>query len=173
VREIARRLPQTAYNWAYHRLQRRHGDWSRLPWVIQPVDQLPYMYLNRRQTADWAEEIQLQALEARLRAISTPDGRPVIETVLRARQLYSGARSHLLPDLVPRPYDAPIGEELVLDDGRVRRPPRHSSRDGEHDSDGFYIQVGPGIPAGEAGPELAIESLADYILGPAGIQIPA
>ncbi|HEY7270970.1 MAG TPA: hypothetical protein VH951_14190, partial [Dehalococcoidia bacterium] len=77
VREIARGLPQAAYNWAYRRMQRRHGDWSRLPWVIQPVDHLAYIYANRLGRPQAEVDADMAALGGRLRGITTPDGAPV------------------------------------------------------------------------------------------------
>ena len=170
VREIARKLPQRLYNWTYRHLQRSQGDWPRLPWVIQPVDQIAYFYSNLEAGDSEAREGLLNRLETDLLKIATPDGRPAIERVYRPKAHLQGSRAHLLPDLVPEPRTGVIGPELVFPGGAVHRPARHSSRDGEHQSDGFYLQVGPGIEGGSRGPTASGEDLAEMLCAPAGLH---
>ena len=113
----------------------------------------------------------MAALEAAIRGISTADSRPAMEHVLSLK-LGVNRPAHS-PAAGPRPaaQGRVLGRTLVLADGTIRHPPRHSSRDGEHDSDGFYLQAGPGIAPGSGGPELGIEHLALHLCAAAGIDL--
>ena len=173
VRLIARRLPQSAYNWTFYHLQNSRGRWSRLRSIVNPLDHLVYIHANLRDAADTAElkEAHLSWLRSQLEGITTPDGRPVIEGVFAPGQRYSGTRLHLLPDLIAVPWERPLGPDFVMADGTRRAAPRHSSRDGEHAAEGFYIRAGPGVEAGSEGETVPGERLARFLCEPAGLKL--
>jgi hypothetical protein len=75
--------------------------------------------------------------------------------------------------MVIRAYKRMMGPEVILPDGSRRPAPRHDSRDGQHESEGFYIQAGPGIPRGTTGPTVAGEDLAEFFCAPAAIDLKA
>jgi hypothetical protein len=171
ARTIARRLPQGLYNWTYYRLQNSRGVRPGAPWVIRPLDHVVFAYLRDRSLSPEARRAAIDALEKDFFSIRTPEGEPVVDKVFRAADELDGARARLLPDLIIRATQRAIGANLVLPDGTVHKVPRNASRDGEHHPEGFYIQVGPGIPAGSNGPEFRGQDLAPYLLAPAGIRL--
>jgi predicted AlkP superfamily phosphohydrolase/phosphomutase len=170
VRSIARKLPQPVYNWTYYRLQNNHGDWAGQEWVVHPLDYTVYFHTRPGHTpADAARSAaRLDWLESQLRGITTPDGKPVVQAVIRPHERYSGPRLALLPEMLATVERRTLGPELVLADGSRRFAPRHSSRDGEHRPEGFYIRLGPGVQAGE-GPAVAGQRLARFFCEPAGL----
>ena len=175
VRYVTKKLPRPVYDWAFYHLQNAGRDWSQVRSIIFPIDQLIYATANLSPPEDGAEakEAHIAWLRTQFEGMSTPDGQPVIERIVRPTELYGGPRLALLPDLVVRPADGPIGPIIVMADGRPRSVPRHSSRDGEHVREGFYVQVGPGISPGSEGPTVAGDRLAAFLCEPAGITLPA
>jgi len=167
VRYIARKLPQASYNWALFHLQNAGRDWSRLPSIINPLDNL--VYVNANLEGAEAKEAHLAWLRSQLEGMTTADGRPVAESFFEPAQTYKGARLALLPDLVVKPAQGPLGPDFIMADGARRSAPRRNSRDGEHVSDAFYVQVGPGIAAHSVGPEVRAEQLARFLCEPAGL----
>jgi len=174
VRSIARRLPQVLYNWAFYRLQNNRRDWKREQWVLTALDHLVYVYANRGRQARMPrlEGERRAAIIAEFEAVTTADGQPAMGGLFRPADVYKGPRVHLLPDFIVSPVRRQLGPDFVLADGTKRRFPRNSSRDGEHVSDGFYIQVGPGISRGEAAEDVPGERLAEIFLRPAGLAVP-
>jgi len=172
VRLITRTLPQGLYNWAYPHLQNTRCDWRRQPWIINPLDSIVYVHANQRPWDGDAAEFSegLDALASEFRGIKTFSGEDAVEAVIRPAEVYGGPRLALLPDLVVLPARRPLGPELILADGSRRRVRRHSSRDGEHLPEGFYIQVGRGISAGSRGRTVPGEELASLLCEPAGLH---
>jgi hypothetical protein len=173
VRLIARKLPQPAYNWTFRHLQNSRGRWSRLRSIVNPLDHVVYVHANLRGTAGTpeAKDAHLSWLRSQLEGIRTPDGLPVIEAVVAPSQRYAGPRLHVLPDLIAMPQHRPLGSDLLMADGTLRHAPRHSSREGEHTREGFYIRAGPGVGSEAAGETVAGERLARFLCGPAGLEL--
>lgn len=172
ARFIARRLPQSLYNWTYYRLRNSTGNWRDLDWVVSPLDGMTYLYANRPDESDGAvspEEIAW--VRSRLQGIKTLDGATILKALTRPADRYTGPRLDLLPDLVASAPRHDMGARLVLADGRVVQVPRNASRDGEHTGRGFYIQVGPGVEAGSSGAPTAGQDLARLFLSTAGIRL--
>jgi len=175
VRFVARSLPSQAYRWTYYHLQNARNDLARAKFVINPLDNLVYAHLGPR-AADGpltAKEALLADLQAEFQGIRTVDGSPIVEQAVRPGESLSGPRLGLLPGLIIKPIEQLIGPELIMANGARLQVPRHSSRDGEHTSEGFYIQTGPGVSAGSRGPTISGEQLAAFLLGPAGIPLAA
>ncbi len=173
VRTVARRLPQPLYNWTYQRLQNSRRNSIGAAWVPHPLDHLLFLYANTPLGAGDAEPSQEALAHAidELRGVRTATGQEVVETIVRARDSYQGARVHLLPDIIAKPYQREIGPELTLADGSRFRVPRNSSRDGDHVAEGFYLRSGPGIEAGREGPKIAGEDLARFLSASAGLDL--
>jgi predicted AlkP superfamily phosphohydrolase/phosphomutase len=154
-------------------------DWSKARFIALPPDCCVYLRLNlegreREGSVSPADAVSLlEATAARLRELRDPEGQPVLSEVsLTASLVGEGPRSQLLPDLVLR-ADRHVADRLHFPDGAEVRAPWRGWRDGDHRPEGFYIQVGPAVPAGSAGPPVPEEALGSYLGAPAGLQFRA
>jgi predicted AlkP superfamily phosphohydrolase/phosphomutase len=167
VRAIARRLPQRAYNWTFHHLQNARRERRQAGAVVNPLDDVIYVHADPS-PSDEPRQL-LDRLEAALWAITDASGRRLIDRIAHPSDLYTGPRLSLLPDIIAKPALQPVGPEVVMADGVRLRPPRRSSRNGEHTGKGFYFSYGPATPAGP-GPTVAGEHLAAFFCAPIGLE---
>jgi predicted AlkP superfamily phosphohydrolase/phosphomutase len=105
-----------------------------------------------------------------LEIVDLRTGSPLVERVLRTRELYDGPRCDALPDLLVVWNATPTGT-LAHGDGRnasVRASsPRIGTvegtnrwvRTGEHVPDGFFVLAGPGLPHGRREPSISLVDL--------------
>jgi predicted AlkP superfamily phosphohydrolase/phosphomutase len=120
-----------------------------------------------------AYEAACQELSARLLELENPEtGRPAVQWVRRARDLYEGPKLKDMPDLfVEWDHDSPIG---------ALRSPRigtvsgilSADRTGDHWKQGLLLARGPELRPGPAG-SLRTQDIAPTLLEMLGIPIPA
>ena len=172
VRTVARMLPQSLYNWAYYHLRNAGRDWSRLRYVVNPLDDIAYITINLSPgEGSEARQVYEEELLTRILGMTTPDGRTVVEKIVRPRDTFSGRRAEYLPDVVVLSVQWEIGPIIRMIDGAEHEAPRNSDRNGEHGADGFYIQMGPGIPSGAIGELITGDQLARHLCEPAGLTV--
>jgi predicted AlkP superfamily phosphohydrolase/phosphomutase len=105
---VANALPDRLTLELTARLELRGLDWSRTRAFAHPADNQGYVRLNlggreRAGIVDAGEiEDLVEEIDVGLRTFRDPDGAPAVESVVRADELYPGARAERLPDLVVR-----------------------------------------------------------------------
>ena len=156
--ELVRRvMPQPVAQ----RLRARFGAASRVDWSTTRVFSLPtdrnsYLRINLRGrepqgcVAPGAEyDALLNYLENEFRSLKNAEtGKPAVEDVFRAQQLYPGPRAHDLPDLtILWSSDSPIN---VLQSESLGRLENRSveQRSGNHRPEGFLLARGPAFRTG-------------------------
>jgi predicted AlkP superfamily phosphohydrolase/phosphomutase len=115
-------------------------DWPRTRAFSLPTDQHGWLRVNlqgreRRGTVSGGEYGSLcDRLEARLRALSTADGRPIVAEVLRTATDGRDAVGNPLPDMVVHWATAAHDDPSQVSNVNLT---------GQHGSDGFCVTVGP------------------------------
>lgn len=156
-RAVAAALPDRLALELTARLELRGIDFAATPAFAHPADNQGYIRLNRAGrerdgiVADAAAEELCERMEEGLRTFADPDGRPAVAAVVRPADLYPGARSERLPDLVVRWSERPA---TLLDRvrserfGEVRRAGAGSGRSGNHTAGDAWALVGTAGPGG-------------------------
>ncbi len=146
------------------RLRRRFGaasriDWSRTRVIHLPTDRNSYLRINLRgrepdgivEPGREYDEL-LAMLETEFRAlVNAETGKPAVEDVFKARQLFPGPRVDDLPDLIVLwSAEAPLNSVESPRLGRLTLRV-HEDRSGNHRAEGFILARGPAIrrPAGD------------------------
>ncbi len=111
-------------------------------------------------------------LERELLALVNPKtGRPAVLAVHRSSDHYRRAADDRMPDLfIEWERNAAIDAVESPRIGAVVTPYRHW-RTGDHKPDGLLIAVAAGVPAGAAGPALAIEDLGPTVAARLGVAL--
>lgn len=152
--KVARALPQAAALDLTARLELRGVDWSRTRAFAHPAENQGYVRLNLRGRerdgiVDPADvDALLDEIAEGIRSFVDLDGQPAVESVDRVADRFgSGARAHLLPDLVVRWTPRPAGAfEGVRSErfGTIRRHGVGSGRSGNHTEGDAWALVVPG-----------------------------
>jgi len=142
-------------------------DWSRTRAFALPIDHEGHIRINlagreaQGIVAPEDYEKTCRLIEDALRALTTVDGRPVVEDVLRPAQ---GTVPNALPDLVVLWHQAAFEAPVRIGDVETRQIRREET--GQHSPFGFCISTGPAAPAGDE--PLPAEHLHRLIMGALG-----
>ena len=140
-RAVANALPDPVALELTSRLELRGIDFETTPAFAHPADNQGYIRFNRTGrerdgiVGDAEADALAERIEAGLRSFADPDGQAAVESVVRPADLYPGARTDRLPDLVVRWSERPA---TLLDHvssdrfGRVSRAGAGSGRSGNH-----------------------------------------
>jgi predicted AlkP superfamily phosphohydrolase/phosphomutase len=132
-------------------------DWTRTPGFALRSDLFSFVRLNvagreRLGTLQAGSDTYRRYIEhvtrsfLDLRTVGTD--RPIIRDIAVAQEIFSGARQHLLPDLILRwTEEYPATELRSPRLGLIRAAP-DSGRTGEHRSGGFALVLGRGVKEG-------------------------
>jgi predicted AlkP superfamily phosphohydrolase/phosphomutase len=180
--EFVRRVAPPAVT---QRLRSKFGagalvNWSATRVFSLPTDRNTYLRVNLRGrepqgcVAPGSEYDALLAyLETELRALVNGEtGKPAVEDVFRAQELYPGPRAGDLPDLaVLWRSDSPIN---VLESQKVGRLENRGveQRSGNHRPEGFLLARGPAFRTGQAELRGDILQLAPTLLALHEVPIP-
>jgi predicted AlkP superfamily phosphohydrolase/phosphomutase len=127
---------------------------------------------GRLQPGTEADAFCRRLTEDLLAIIDERTGRPLISSVVRTSELYSGEHLRALPDLlVEWSDDAPLGSMTLgpPEAGRVRARSaaigivegvNDYARTGEHRAGGWLVAAGPGISAGNLGRAVSLLDVA-------------
>jgi predicted AlkP superfamily phosphohydrolase/phosphomutase len=152
-------------------------DWSKTRIVFTVPDGRLHVRLNLEGreaggiVARGEMDAELGRIERELLSARTESGEPIFSEMSRLSELFAGPRLDLLPDLVARIHQRPIGEVITMADGQRLRTPWRHGRDADHRPEGFYIQVGAGIAQAAEGPMVAGQDLARVACGLVGIDL--
>ena len=167
-RRIASALPRRLALELTARLELRGVDWATTEAFAHPADNQGYVRLNlggrERDGIVGPGEAEglLERIATGLGEFRRADGSPAVADVVRARELYPGAMSHRLPDLVVR-WAAGGGAEAGCERyGTVRRRGSGSGRSGNHTPGDAWALVAPadGAPADPARPPRLVDVAA-------------
>lgn len=101
--------------------------------------------------------------EALLELIDPNSGKPIVDEVIRTREIYEGQHADRLPDLlVMWNRDRPIRTAASRLTGVIHRPDS-GIRTGGHTADGLYIFAGPGVRAQQHAPAASIMDIAPTV----------
>jgi predicted AlkP superfamily phosphohydrolase/phosphomutase len=151
---VARSVPVQVRDWVVAREVTGGLDWSRTPGFALRADLFSFVRLNvagreRLGTLQAGSETYRRYVEhvrksfLGLRTVGTDQ--PIIRDIPVAREVYSGARQDLLPDLILRWTDKyPVTEVRSPELGLIRGAP-DSGRTGEHRPGGFALVLGRGL----------------------------
>lgn len=122
--------------------------------------------------------------ESLLQIIDERTGRPLVDRVIRTRDLYEGPHLDLLPDLlVEWSADVPTGSAIVSDGAAARvriSSPRigrleganRFGRTGGHRAGGWFVLAGPGIEAGRLEQGMTAFDVAPTMAALLGAEMP-
>jgi predicted AlkP superfamily phosphohydrolase/phosphomutase len=181
--ELVRRVTPQA---VAQRLRARFGaaarvDWSTTRVFSLPTDRNSYLRINLRGrepqgcVAPGSEyDALLDYIENEFRALKNGEtGKPAVEDVFRAQQLYPGPRAHDLPDLtILWSSDSPINVLQSESLGRLENPSAEE-RSGNHRPEGFLLARGPAFRTGRAELPGDILQIAPTVLALHEVPIPA
>jgi predicted AlkP superfamily phosphohydrolase/phosphomutase len=154
---VARAVPVQVRDWVVAREVTGGLDWSRTPGFALRADLFSFVRLNvagreRLGTLKAGSEPYQRYVEhvrksfSGLRTVGTD--RPIIRDIPTARDIFSGARQDLLPDLILRWTDEyPVTEVRSPELGLIKGAP-DSGRTGEHRANGFALVLGRGVKNG-------------------------
>ena len=123
-------------------------DWSRTSAFSLPTDHHGYMRVNLagRERLGLVPEHEYSALcdavEARLRGLTTPAGDDVVAEVVRPARTVHDARQSSLPDLIVHWSMAAYVDPLDVADPPGRTSPQGRWRSGQHTDTGFCVATG-------------------------------
>jgi len=154
---VARSVPVQVRDWVVEREVTGGLDWTRTPGFSLRADLFSFVRLNiagreRLGTLklgsdayhQYAEHIRRSFLGLRI----VGSDRPIIGDVIPTRELFTGARQHLLPDFILRwTNEYPVREVGSADLGVISATP-DSGRTGEHRPDGFALVLGRAVKDG-------------------------
>jgi predicted AlkP superfamily phosphohydrolase/phosphomutase len=152
-RAVAAGLPDRLALELTSRLELRGIDFARTPAFAHPADNQGYVRVNRtgRERDGIVGDAEADALIAEITAglceFRDPDGAPAVAAVERVADLYPGARSDWLPDLVVRWSERPATtlDHVVSERfGEVRRAGSGSGRSGNHTAGDAWAVLAPG-----------------------------
>jgi predicted AlkP superfamily phosphohydrolase/phosphomutase len=155
-------------------------NWSRTRAIALPTDRNSYVRINVRGrepqgTVEPGEDYEatLQMLEREFRALVNGEtGKPAVEEVFRAQELYAGPRAAELPDLVILwSSEAPIN---VLESPRLGRLEMRKTerRSGNHRPEGFLLAQGPAFKSGRVELQGDILQIPPTLLALHGVSCP-
>jgi predicted AlkP superfamily phosphohydrolase/phosphomutase len=158
-------------------LSRRHIDWSRTRAYAQGNFGQIFINLKGRQTHGCVEPADLRSVrrdvKAGLMELSHPEtGKPLVDQVYEAEELYHGPHAHRAPDLT-----------VVLNDWRFRTIGLHDftthkvispafGPTGDHRMEGVLIANGPGILPGSSPEGANLLDIAPTVLHLLGVTVP-
>ena len=149
---IARAAPIQLLDWVSDREVTGGVDWEKTPGFALRPDLHGYLRLNLagRERAGVLEpgserhRSYVETLEAAFRSLTTgEDRRPIVRDVLRIADVFPGARSALLPDLVVRWEKLPQSTRVQSEAYGTFSAEPDTGRCGEHRSRGFATLLGP------------------------------
>lgn len=115
----------------------------------------------------------LAELEAGLRTLRAPDGRPIAVRTFRRRDVYSGPHADLCPDLLVQFDDLRyLTSDLAGHDALITPIGALGADEGSHASAGFFAMAGPGVPALGRFAALNILDVAPTVLDLLGAPAP-
>ena len=136
------------------RLELRGMHWATTRAFAHPADNQGYVRLNLRGRerdgiVDPADAGSLcDEIAAGLATFSDPDGRPVVDEVIRVADLYPGERGDRLPDLAVRWTEGRASSDVAwlssASYGEVRRQGSGSGRSGNHTPGDAWAVLAPG-----------------------------
>ncbi len=165
-------------------------DWQRTRAFSEELTYAPAIWLNQRGreprgVVDPGERDEVcREIERAAAAVGGPDGRPLIERVIRREDLHSGPMAHLFPDLVlelrllggHRPVCLPSGGRtgpvVTRLKGRDLLGRKGRSLPGCHTPEGVLLVAGEGVEAGSR-IRAGLEDVAPVVAALAGVPAAA
>jgi predicted AlkP superfamily phosphohydrolase/phosphomutase len=154
---VARSVPVQVRDWVVEREVTGGLDWTRTPGFALRADLFSFVRLNiagreRLGTLHKGSDAHRRYVEHVRKSflgLRTVDAdRAIIRDIPRADEIFTGARQHLLPDLILRwTNEYPAHEVRSAELGVIRATP-DSGRTGEHRPDGFALVLGRAVKNG-------------------------
>jgi predicted AlkP superfamily phosphohydrolase/phosphomutase len=154
---VARSVPVQVRDWVVEREVTGGLDWTRTPGFALRADLFSFVRLNiagreRLGTLHKGSDAHRRYVEHVRKSflgLRTVDAdRAIIRDIPRADEIFTGARQHLLPDLILRwTNEYPAQEVRSAELGVIRAAP-DSGRTGEHRPDGFALVLGRAVKNG-------------------------
>jgi predicted AlkP superfamily phosphohydrolase/phosphomutase len=149
-------------------------DWSHTTAFSLPTDHHGYMRVNLagRERLGLVPEHEYpmlcDAVEARLRGLTTVAGDEVVADVVRPAPTSDEARRSPLPDLIVHWSMAAYVDPLDVGDGVGRTSPQGRHRSGNHSDTGFCVATGRAAEL--LSDAVAVEALARVLVGALGLD---
>jgi predicted AlkP superfamily phosphohydrolase/phosphomutase len=158
---IARAVPVEVRDWVVSRETTGGLDWSRVPGFALRSDLYSFLRLNLEgreregllQRDGEACRRYVEWMTAAFRSLRVAEtGAPIIRDVVKAQEIFPGARSDLLPDFILRWSDerptSRVSSPLL---GEIEAAPDRG-RTGEHNPGGFALVLGAALRQGSLPP---------------------